>query len=253
MGSLNESTGLSSVWRAFALLIVAWRAGIALPAAGFAQQIDIERLLQSASTAGTVNVVVTLKLRDAYVPEEQLLVPDAIERQRASISQVRNTLLASLRAVRANEYLRLFPLPQVALKVDAAALRVLGQSPLVTAIEEDQRTSTLAPEYLPELARLTEKAAQTGTVNVIVGLKLPQPYVPESRSVDRATIERQRAAIAQTRDALLASLRDTGATVYGQWDPLPLVAIRVNAAALRILAESSLITTIKEEGLSRPQ
>src|SRR5262245_21797664 len=107
MGSLNESTGLPSVWRAFALLNVAWRAGIALPAAGFAQQIDIERLLQSASTAGTVNVVVTLKLRDAYVPEEQLLVPDAIERQRASISQVRNTLLASLRAVRANEYQRL--------------------------------------------------------------------------------------------------------------------------------------------------
>lgn len=249
----TPSTALLSLCKAVMLLLVGGAGGVVLFAADFEQSIDIAPLLQKASTAGAVNVIATLKLPQPYVPEQQLLVPAAIERQRASIAQARNTLLASLRSVRADEYKRLFPLPQVALRVDAAALRVLGQSPQITAIQEDRQTSTLAPEYLPELARLTAKAEQTGTVNVIVGLKLPQPYVPESRSADRTTVERQRSAIAQARDALLASLRETGATEYAKWDPLPMVAIRVNAAALRLLAESSLITTIKEDGLSRPQ
>lgn len=216
-------------------------------------QIDIDALAEKVSTAGTLKVIVTLKLPMPYVAEEQLVVPAAIERQRASITLTRNALLASLRGTNAREYTKLHPRPQVALRVDAAALRALAQSPQAAAIEEDARPGTLAPEYLPELARLTEKAVQSGTVNVIVGLKLSEPYRPETKSTERGVIERQRAAIAQARAALLDSLRATGATAYAQWDPLPMVALKVNAAALRLLAESSLITTIKEDGFSRPQ
>jgi hypothetical protein len=41
--------------------------------------------------------------------------------------------------------------------------------------------------------------------------------------------------------------------LYAKWDPLPLAALRVDAAALKRLGESSLITTIKEDRPSRPQ
>jgi hypothetical protein len=111
----------------------------------------------------------------------------------------------------------------------------------------------LSPEYVAEIARLSAKVKTTGTVNVIVTLALPEPYQPETRSSDPAVVERQRAAIAQARDALMKSLRDTKAVIYAKWDPLPMVALRVDAAALKRLGESSLITAIKEDRPASPQ
>jgi hypothetical protein len=217
------------------------------------QRPEIEELVAKASLVGTLNVLVVLKLTQPYVPEGQLPDRAAIDRQRADIAAVRESLLASLSSAKTTEYRRLDPTPVVALKVDAAAMRLLAASSLVAAIQEDAPQRTLSPEYLPELARLTEKVAKTGTVSVIVGLKLPEPYKPESKSTDPAAIDRQRAAIAQARDALMASLRNTTAAMYAKWDPLPSAALRVDAAALKLLGQSSLITTIKEDRLSKPQ
>jgi len=218
-----------------------------------AQRPEVEELVAKANLVGTVNVLVVLKLPQPYVPEGQLPDGAAIDRQRAAIGEARKSLLASLGSAKATEHRRLDPTPVIGLKVDAAAMRLLAASPLVGAIQEDAPGRTLSPEYLPELARLTEKVATTGTVNVIVGLKLPEPYKPESKALDSAAIDRQRAAIAQARDALMASLRNTKAVMYGKWDPLPSAALRVDAAALKLLGQSSLITTIKEDRLSKPQ
>jgi hypothetical protein len=216
------------------------------------QQDGVRRLTEKASKAGTVDVIVTLALAEPYVPESQLSDRAAIERQRSSIAKARADLLASLSASRATEYKKLDSLGQVALRVDAAGLRLLATSRLVLAIQEDAGPRGLAPEYLPELKRLKEKVATAGTVNVIVGLRLPEPYKPESKSSDAAAIERQRTSIAQVRDALMASLSGTKVTLYTKWDALPMVALRVDAAALDLLAVSSLITTIGEDRLSRP-
>ena len=215
------------------------------------QRPEVEDLVAKANLIGTLNVLVVLKLPQSYVPEGQLPDRAAIDRQRAAIAATRESLLASLSS--AKEYRRLDPTPVIALKVDAAAMRLLAASSLVAAIQEDAPQRTLSPEYLPELARLTEKVAKTTTVNVIVGLKLPEPYKPESKSMDPAAIDRQRAAIAQAREALMASLRNTKAAMYAKWDPLPSAALRVDAAALKLLGQSSLITTIKEDRLSKPQ
>jgi len=217
------------------------------------QRPEVEDLVAKANLIGTLNVLVVLKLPQPYVPEGQLPDRAAIDRQRAAIVATRESLLASLSSAKVTEYRRLDPTPVIALKVDAAAMRLLAASSLVAAIQEDAPQRTLSPEYLPELARLTEKVAKTTTVNVVVGLKLPEPYKPESKSMDPAAIDRQRAAIAQARDALMASLRNTKAAMYAKWDPLPSAALRVDAAALKLLGQSSLITTIKEDGLSRPQ
>ena len=228
-------------------------AGTAVAAHMAEQRPEIEELVAKANLIGTLNVLVALKLPQPYVPEGQLPDKAAIDRQRGTIATTRKSLLASLSSTNASEYRRLDPVPVVALKVDAAAMRLLAASPLVDAIQEDAPGRALSPEYLPELARLTGKVAKNGTVNVIVGLKLPEPYKPESKSLDQAAIDRQRAAIAQARDALMASLRDTKAVMYGKWDPLPSAALRVDAAALNLLGQSSLITTIKEDRLSKPQ
>ena len=217
------------------------------------QRPEVEDLVAKANLIGTLNVLVVLKLTPPYVPDGQLPDRAAIERQRAAIAATRESLLASLSSAKATEYRRLDPTPVVALKVDAAAMRLLAASSLVAAIQEDAPQRTLSPEYLPELARLTEKVAKTDTVNVVVGLKLPEPYKPESQSMDKAAIDRQRAAIAQARDALMASLRTTKAAMYAKWDPLPSAALRVDAAALKLLGQSSLITTIKEDRLSKSQ
>jgi hypothetical protein len=140
---------------------------------------------------------------------------------------------------------------QTGVVVALTALLACAILPCVAHAEGE--LAQLKNEYRQLIARLIEKAAETGTVNVIVGLKLAEAYTPEAQLPDRAAVERQRAAIAQARDALLASLRTARATEYARWDTLPLAALRVDAAALRLLAETSLITTIQEEGLSRPQ
>ena len=160
------------------------------------QRPEVEELVAKANLIGTLNVLVVLKLPQPYVPEGQLPDRAAIDRQRAAIAATRESLLASLGSAKATEYRKLDPIPVIALKVDAAAMRLLAASPLVDAIQEDAPQRTLSPEYLPELARLTEKVAKTGTVNVIVGLKLPEPYKPESKSMDprgdRASARRDR-------------------------------------------------------------
>jgi hypothetical protein len=135
--------------------------------------------------------------------------------------------------------------------VCAVLLVVFAQATLSGA--QQGISKTLTPESLAELARLTDRVKTTGTVNVIVTLALPEPYTPETRSSEPAAIGRQRATIAQVRDALMKSLADTKASLYAKWDPLPIAALRVDAAALKLLGESSLITTIKEDRPSRPQ
>ena len=217
------------------------------------QRAAMARLIEKALKSGTVNVIIGFKLSIPYTPEGRLVDRAAVERQRAGIAQARNALLSNLQTARATEYARWDTLPLVGLSVDGAALRLLAESSQITTIQEDSVDRSAGPEQRGVVTRLIDKAMQTGTVNVIVGLKLPEPYAPESQLPDSSAVDRQRAAIAQTRNAVLASLSTAKATEYGKWDPLPLMALRVDAAALQLLAGSSLITTIQEDGLSSPQ
>ena len=60
-------------------------------------------------------------------------------------------------------------------------------------------------ETQPNYPKLLEKALKSGSVAIIVGLKLPAGFQPEGTLPPQAA-ESQRAAIATTSQALLASL-----------------------------------------------
>jgi hypothetical protein len=105
----------------------------------------------------------------------------------------------------------------------------------------------------PDISALKEKAAEKGEVNVIVGLKLPDPgFQPEGTLPGPEAVEKQRKAIASKRQELLGSLQGYNAKLYGSWDALPYVALKVDASALNHLANSPLVTTIQEDALSKP-
>jgi len=112
---------------------------------------------------------------------------------------------------------------------------------------------TVTTERRAEISSLIEKVLKTGSVNVLVGLKLPDGFTPEGHMASDDAIERQRANIATARKTLLESLSGLGVKEYGHWENLPFVALTVGEAALRRLAGSPNVTRIQEDGLSKTQ
>jgi len=88
-------------------------------------------------------------------------------------------------------------------------------------------------------------------VNVIVGLPLSTGFAPE-RGLSVARILSQRGAIGAAHAALAANLQSWGATEYASWETLPYVALKVPAARLDELVNSSLVASIQEDRLSSP-
>jgi hypothetical protein len=115
------------------------------------------------------------------------------------------------------------------------------------------RGGTPEGERSCRLEALREKAAHGGSVNVIVELALPDGFTAEGELETREEVERQRAAIAATREKLLKSLRGGHAEVYASWDSLPSVGLEVDAPALEVLWSSPFVTSIREDSLSRAQ
>jgi hypothetical protein len=98
-----------------------------------------------------------------------------------------------------------------------------------------------------EISELLDKATKEGQVAVIVGLKLPSPgFIPEGKLTGPG-LERQRALIVTTRDALLKSLSGNQITVYGIWESLPSVALKVDETALKLLVNSPYVSNIQED------
>ncbi len=107
------------------------------------------------------------------------------------------------------------------------------------------------PPELPEALRA--KAAATGHVRVIVGFRLPGPgFKPEGELAGPAEVAEQRRAIEATRTQLLDALRGFNAQEYRSWESVPAVGLKVDAAALDLLAHHPLVTSIQEDALSGP-
>src|SRR5262245_12943069 len=103
-----------------------------------------------------------------------------------------------------------------------------------------------------DIATLKAKALATGQVSVIVTLNLPGPgFRPEGR-LRAAEVAQQRQAIADTRRALLGHVSGLNVREYRNWDSVPAVALKVDAAALDVLAQHPLVGAIQEDGLSQP-
>ena len=126
--------------------------GAALPPAALAQsdqsaaaraerpdpKYDLAALKAKAERDGQVLVIVELRGRGpAFQPEGLLRGPAEVAAQRSAIIAAREELLGSLRGHKAEAYGRWDSVPQVAIKVDAAALQQLIDSPQVKSIQED--------------------------------------------------------------------------------------------------------------------
>ncbi|TDD19419.1 hypothetical protein E1218_24145 [Kribbella turkmenica] len=94
-----------------------------------------ENLLSRVPPGGTLPVIVTLEGR--FVPEGQLPDEAARGEQRKAISAAQTAVLAELEGFGVTKVRRFAYVPQLALVVDAAALRQLLGSPRVAAVQQD--------------------------------------------------------------------------------------------------------------------
>jgi hypothetical protein len=89
-------------------------------------------LLTTARTEGSLLVIVDLAI--PFTPEANLS-PEAVGRQRGAIARAQDDLLRALSGHRGITSARYDHLPQIALRVDEPALRILIASPLVRRIQ----------------------------------------------------------------------------------------------------------------------
>lgn len=95
-------------------------------------------------------------------------------------------------------------------------------------------------------AQLLERVAEEGSLPVIVTLSLREPFVAEGYLATTA-VQTQRENITAAQDELIRLLTRYGAEVYVQYEVFPLIAVRVNAAALRFLMNTPLVANIEED------
>ncbi|MGY6554357.1 MAG: S8 family serine peptidase [Wenzhouxiangella sp.] len=99
---------------------------------------ELTRLRDIARAEGEVRVLVGLRLSMPFVPEGELQGNPARSSQRADIAQAAAQLEAMLLGLSAQIYHRYQSLPALALRVDAAALEFLLNSPLIEHIQLDE-------------------------------------------------------------------------------------------------------------------
>jgi hypothetical protein len=88
---------------------------------------------------------------------------------------------------------------------------------------------------------LLVKAAQRGTIRVIVKIRLEAPGAPTPE------------AIALGQDLVLQELAGTGHRVHRRYTTIPFLSLEVTADALRRLGASGRVAGIREERVLRPQ
>lgn len=97
----------------------------------------------------------------------------------------------------------------------------------------------------PQKARLFDKAAARGTVNVIAGLNVE--YQPEGRFSSQADIHSQQQAISKAQATLLEHFSGKNITHVKQFKTIPYLALRTDAAGLEALFNDPGIVTIEED------
>lgn len=130
------------------------------------------------------------------------------------------------------------------------------QSPLPTPPQASPGPTASLPTAGAEAqdyAELLAKAAAEGQVNIIATLVLETgPFKPEGSFTDQVDVQKQRDAIVAAREALLASLEGYEVEVYGAWESLPSVALRVDLDALLQLVASPYVVVIQEDAADLP-
>ncbi|GGO86695.1 hypothetical protein GCM10011348_38110 [Marinobacterium nitratireducens] len=123
---------------------------------------------------------------------------------------------------------------------------------VMVAAAFSDNTPAQPPTSIPQ--GLMDKADRGETVKVIVTLRVRGGFVPEGKLGGKSSprAKAQRSEIANSKLELLDSLIGTGAERYSQWEGLPNMALRVNANALKRLANSPLVEHIQEDSLSDP-
>lgn len=96
-------------------------------------------MLSRVPPGGSLRVIVTLS--GSFVPEGNLPDEPSRRSQRRDISAAQTAVLAELSAFEVRNVRRFVYTPQLALTVDAAALRELLRSPRVAAVAEDTAQS----------------------------------------------------------------------------------------------------------------
>lgn len=92
---------------------------------------------------------------------------------------------------------------------------------------------------------LTSKVQSEGTVRVIVGLR--GNFEPEGKLPSSVEIVEQRAAIVQAQNRLLSKMAVLRESSIKKFETIPFVALEVDAAGLKTLAESAEVQTIEED------
>jgi len=118
------------------------------------------------------------------------------------------------------------------------ALLLLGNQPTNA---QSPTPPTLSAEQVDQLI---QKAEENGTLRVIVGLSVP--FEPEG-NLSRRAAQKQQVEIADAQDALLQRFAEHDLEAYAVYETIPYMALSVDAAALRDLSNSSLITSIEED------
>jgi hypothetical protein len=113
------------------------------PTASPTDPMRYEQLIETARREGSVLVIVDLAI--PYRPEAELGSPEAIRRQRAEIAAAQEALLASLEGHEVTVSARYEFVPQIALGVDEAALRILIASDLASDIQLNEAEPPAAP------------------------------------------------------------------------------------------------------------
>jgi subtilisin family serine protease len=109
------------------------------------------------------------------------------------------------------------------------------------------RTGTVASDA--EFERLRAVARASGTVRVIVGLRVS--FTPEGALPERSRGS-QRAAIARASEAVRAALGGTQYRVIHTYDTVPYIALELSPAALARLQASGLAATLQEDTADPP-
>jgi hypothetical protein len=117
------------------------------------------------------------------------------------------------------------------------ALAMLGVHPLYAQIVS------------PELDSLIARAEREGEVRVIVKLRIPE--LPEELPI-RQRLAARKPVIAERQEILLRDLAPFAAELIGRMTYIPKIGLKVDAAALRFLANHPLVVRIYEDRLIPP-
>ncbi len=103
-----------------------------------------------------------------------------------------------------------------------------------------------------DFTALLEKAAQNGSVRVIITLEIGQPFQPEGYLPDEAAVQAQRDAIKAAQETLLQELSPYQFSVDFQSDFTPQIALTIDEPGLRAVIASAAVIGLQEDIPAKP-